>query len=58
MAAPEFNWQSWDHLWVFRFFFYEGENVLLALAPLLLAGSEVQKQKYAGMLAAEPVIAV
>ncbi|KAL3123473.1 hypothetical protein niasHT_004645 [Heterodera trifolii] len=29
----------------------------LALAPLLLAGNEAQKQKYAGMLAAEPLIA-
>jgi hypothetical protein len=30
----------------------------LALAPLLLAGSDEQKKKYAGMLAAEPLIAV
>lgn len=29
----------------------------LALAPLLLAGTEEQKKKYAGMLAAEPLIA-
>lgn len=30
----------------------------LALAPLLLAGNEEQKKKYAGMLAEEPLIAV
>ena len=30
----------------------------LALAPLLLAGNEEQKKKYAGMLAVEPLIAV
>lgn len=30
----------------------------LALAPLLLAGNDAQKKKYAGMLAAEPLIAV
>lgn len=30
----------------------------LALAPLLLAGNEEQKKKYAGMLGAEPLIAV
>lgn len=30
----------------------------LALAPLLLAGTEEQKKKYAGMLAEEPLIAV
>jgi acyl-CoA dehydrogenase len=29
----------------------------LALAPLLLAGTEAQKQKYAGMLTKEPLIA-
>lgn len=29
----------------------------LALAPLLLAGTEEQKKKYAGMLMAEPLIA-
>ena len=30
----------------------------LALAPLLLAGTEEQKKRYAGMLAEEPLIAV
>lgn len=29
----------------------------LALAPLLIAGNEEQKKKYAGMLTAEPLIA-
>jgi acyl-CoA dehydrogenase len=29
----------------------------LALAPLLLAGNEEQKKKYAGLLAANPLIA-
>jgi acyl-CoA dehydrogenase len=29
----------------------------LALAPLLLAGNEEQKKKYAGMLAEKPLIA-
>lgn len=30
----------------------------LAAAPILLAGSEEQKKKYLGSLAAEPIIAV
>lgn len=30
----------------------------LAMAPIYIAGTEVQKKKYLGMLAAEPFIAV